>query len=157
MSIASSEVTPRLGITEFPCTPCGSRTQRMRFTGWFGRASAMNSRFPIPEREGPTIPCAPVMPGIVWHEPHPYREMLDAPRSGSPPVIAAACFFAATLQLARTPARSAMAPYLVGIAPPIRHQVALPKPEGEHPEPGAHVNQSRRNPHDQAADPLVVQ
>ena len=75
ISVASSDVTPRLGITVFSFTECGSRTQRTRFNGSFGKLPATYRRAPIPERDGPTSPCAPAMPGIAWHDPHPYREI----------------------------------------------------------------------------------
>src|SRR4051812_35729734 len=42
---------------------------------------------------GPTSPRASLIPGIVWHVTHPYADSASAPRSGSPPVIAAAVLY----------------------------------------------------------------
>src|SRR4051795_204601 len=84
MSSASVGVTPRFGMALPGSTDCGSITQRCRFGPLFTSFPAMYERLPNRVSGGPTSPSAPLTPGTVWQEPHPYRLISCAPRPGSP-------------------------------------------------------------------------
>src|SRR3954465_135911 len=84
MSCASVAVTPRSGIAVPGSTACGSITQCSRLGPLLTSSPAMYERFPNAVRGGPTSPSAPLTPGTVWQDPHPYRLISSAPRPGSP-------------------------------------------------------------------------
>ena len=50
-------------------TDCGFITQRTRFSGCWQLRRRSYVRRPKKIRGGPTMPCAPLIPGIVWQEP----------------------------------------------------------------------------------------
>ena len=78
------------GIAVPGVTCCGSRIQRSRFSGVLSSLPATTVRMAMPSSGGPTVPVAFRTCFTPWQLPQPYWMNMASPRSGSPPVMAAA-------------------------------------------------------------------
>src|SRR5947199_2514009 len=130
----------------------------------------------MPARGGPMVPSAPETPGMVWQDSQPYLRTRTLPRTGSPPVIAAAC--RSTLPPQPQSARrasakpAATAPWLsrLTLCPPsfersqqhlatgVSHPpLGLAQPGRKQGQPQHDEEDPGRHPHDEPGELLVLQ
>src|SRR4051794_9098410 len=89
MSRACPDVKPSAGIAVSGLIALGFSIQRTRLSLELARTPAIIARSLNPDRDGPTLPRGPRIPGISWQAAQPVAIMIWRPLSGLPPPVTA--------------------------------------------------------------------